>query len=66
MDMPLYEYKCLKCGEKFELLRRINDDDSNVKCPKCGSSEVKREVSGFASIGGSSSSGVSCGSGRFS
>ncbi len=63
--MPLYEYKCLKCGEKFELLRRINDDDSNVKCPKCGSNEVKREVTGFASIGGSSSS-ASCGSGSFS
>ena len=63
--MPLYEYKCLKCGEKFELLRRINDDDSTVKCPKCGSNEVKREVTGFASIGGSSTTS-SCGSGRFS
>ena len=35
--MPLYEYVCYKCGNSFELLRRMNDDDREVRCPECGS-----------------------------
>ena len=34
--MPLYEYKCLKCGHVFELLQKANDLPLK-KCPKCGS-----------------------------
>ncbi len=33
--MPIYEYECDKCGYKFELLRKINEDGS-VDCVKCG------------------------------
>jgi putative FmdB family regulatory protein len=32
--MPIYEYKCLKCG-KFEEIQEI-DDDELEECPKCG------------------------------
>lgn len=46
--MPLYEYKCRKCHTRFELLRRMSDVDRNVKCPKCGSPAVEREISGFS------------------
>jgi putative FmdB family regulatory protein len=31
--MPIYEYECTKCGEKFELRRNIADSDSDVKSP---------------------------------
>lgn len=24
--MPLYEYECLKCGERFELIQKFSDD----------------------------------------
>lgn len=40
--MPTYDYKCLKCNEKFEVFQKINDDPID-KCPKCGG-EVKRLI----------------------
>ena len=51
--MPIYEYECIKCGERFELRRSIADSDSEVKCPKCGAEEPRRVFSVFAT--GSSS-----------
>jgi len=32
--MPLYEYKCSKCGAVFELFHKVNDS-SPKKCPEC-------------------------------
>ena len=32
--MPLLQYKCPKCGEKFEELVKTYTDE--VKCPRCG------------------------------
>ena len=46
--MPIYEYECGKCGEKFELRRSIADSDSEVKCPKCGAENPQRVFSVFA------------------
>ena len=34
--MPVYEYQCIRCGEKFELLRRMCDRYEETACPKCG------------------------------
>ena len=47
--MPIYEYECLKCGERFELRRSIADKDSDIKCPRCGKPAPKRVVSLFSS-----------------
>jgi putative FmdB family regulatory protein len=58
--MPLYEYRCQKCGKSFEMLRRMQDADRETECPECRSSEVERLLSAF-STGGCSTSG----SGRF-
>jgi putative FmdB family regulatory protein len=33
--MPTYEYECLSCKHKFEILQSINEKPKN-KCPKCG------------------------------
>ncbi len=33
--MPLYEYKCTKCGHEFEALQKAKDKPLEV-CPKCG------------------------------
>jgi putative FmdB family regulatory protein len=68
--MPLYEYHCRNCDRSFEMLRRMTDDDTDVRCPHCGSDQVERELSAFASFapdgsGASSGSGPSCSSGRF-
>ena len=32
--MPIYEYKCLKCGTVLETLQKISDKPLQ-KCPKC-------------------------------
>lgn len=33
--MPLYEYKCTKCGLSFEIIQKVGDQPYK-KCPKCG------------------------------
>ncbi len=51
--MPLFEYSCEKCGERFEALVPRAEADRAV-CPKCGSRRVRRELSTFAAVGGRS------------
>ena len=33
--MPIYEYKCKKCGKVFEILVK-NGEDEPKKCSECG------------------------------
>ncbi|MEW6607941.1 MAG: zinc ribbon domain-containing protein [bacterium] len=59
--MPIYEYRCQKCGEKFELLQGINE---TPVCNSCGSKELTRLFSPAAVMGGSNqteTSGSCCG-----
>jgi len=44
--MPIYEYRCRKCGKDFELLVRSARDA--VSCPDCGGKQVERQLSVFA------------------
>jgi len=32
--MPIYEYECLKCGKKLEVIQKFSDKPLN-KCPEC-------------------------------
>ncbi|TAK35193.1 MAG: zinc ribbon domain-containing protein [Chloroflexota bacterium] len=50
--MPLYEYHCSQCGDKFEKLVRLGARDGEVTCPSCGSALVDRLVSLFGRVGG--------------
>ena len=44
--MPMYDYKCTKCGAVFEELVFSNTvADDQIKCPKCSHSKVKRQLS---------------------
>ena len=43
----------------------VDAGPSGVICPKCESSEVERQVSGFATSGQVADAGPSCGSGGF-
>jgi putative FmdB family regulatory protein len=45
MCMPLYDFICRSCGDRFEA--RSGPDDS-VQCPACGADEAERQLSGFA------------------
>ncbi|MCM8770277.1 MAG: zinc ribbon domain-containing protein [Candidatus Omnitrophica bacterium] len=46
--MPTYEYECLKCGYRFELLHGINAKPTHA-CPKCGGG-VKKLISSGSGI----------------
>lgn len=51
--MPIYEYECPDCRERFEKLVRSSASADGVVCPTCGRT-ARRLVSAFASIGISS------------
>ncbi|MDE0621635.1 MAG: zinc ribbon domain-containing protein, partial [Bryobacterales bacterium] len=41
--MPLYEYECLKCGERFELIQKFSDAPLTV-CSQNGGSQCDGAV----------------------
>jgi putative FmdB family regulatory protein len=56
--MPLYEYACTECDNKFELLVRGSEAP---ECPSCHSRALERRMSVFAArtAGASSASEMS-------
>ena len=42
--MPLYEYQCESCGERFEVIQKFSDPPPDV-CTKCGKGPVIRLLS---------------------
>ena len=58
--MPIYEYVCMKCDEKFALLQSLYPPEQNTECPKCSSTDVKKMLSSF-SCASSESSGAASG-----
>ena len=57
--MPLYEYRCSQCGEKFEKLVRFGAGDGDIRCPSCGSLVVERLISLFGRVGSGGDMGFS-------
>ncbi|MCF8034367.1 MAG: zinc ribbon domain-containing protein [Desulfarculaceae bacterium] len=45
--MPIYEYKCEKCGHEYEAL--VMGSEDAVECAKCGSKKKERQMSSFSS-----------------
>jgi putative FmdB family regulatory protein len=43
--VPLYDFHCRNCGERFEEFARPGD---TAPCPACGSRDVERVLSAFA------------------
>lgn len=60
--MPIFEYICGRCGEKFEKL--VLNKDLAIACPKCKNRKVEKCFSSFATAGTSKGKGSSqaCGS----
>lgn len=48
--MPLYEYECQDCGDRFERLVSLSEAGKGSECPKCGSKSVRKLMSAVASI----------------
>lgn len=61
--MPIYDYRCKKCGDRFTVMISINDRDK-VTCLKCGSPEVEQLISACAvKVGGCGSPTIKTGGG---
>ena len=45
--MPFYEYQCLKCDHRLEVLQKISDDPL-VYCPECSEASLKKLISAAA------------------
>jgi len=39
--MPLYEYQCESCGQRFEVIQKFSDPPADT-CKKCGKGPVVR------------------------
>ncbi len=57
--MPIYEYRCESCAEKFDVLTRFAERDSAQVCPACESTKTKVLVSSFASFSSSGDTAAS-------
>jgi putative FmdB family regulatory protein len=63
--MPIFEYLCDDCGNKFEKLVRRAAEAARAECPSCGRDHVTTQVSSFAARtnGGAKDSMPACPSG---
>jgi putative FmdB family regulatory protein len=42
--MPLYEYQCDACGQRFEIIQKFSDPPADT-CTQCGKGPVRRLLS---------------------
>jgi putative FmdB family regulatory protein len=50
--MPIFEYGCENCANEFEKLV-FSGDREPVRCPRCGSDQVKKRMSACSFMGAS-------------
>jgi putative FmdB family regulatory protein len=43
--MPLYEYQCESCNNRFEKIQKSFNDPPPETCPKCGKGPVRKLIS---------------------
>lgn len=60
--MPVFEYKCSKCGTKFEIFHKSTVNQEEVICPECSSKEITKLFSSFSPSTGHSHAGCESGS----
>ncbi|MDX8414776.1 FmdB family zinc ribbon protein [Intestinicryptomonas porci] len=46
--MPIFEYKCKKCGKVFEVV--LTSSKRKPKCPACNSSALEKLISVFSPV----------------
>ena len=49
--MPIYEFRCHKCGHRFEKLCPMGETGQKLQCPDCSAPGPKRVMSGFCAAG---------------
>ena len=48
--MPIYEYECHGCRRRVSVLVRTIAGDASARCPRCGSADLARLMSRFATV----------------
>jgi putative FmdB family regulatory protein len=48
--MPIYEYRCAKCGTRFEKIVRASSSPA-PPCPECGAKKPEKLISAPGSVG---------------
>lgn len=43
--MPIFEFRCLECGNLFEILFKSSDEKVDLGCPECQAISCERVVS---------------------
>jgi putative FmdB family regulatory protein len=56
--MPIYEYRCEKCGHTFDKFVRSMSSVVEVECPECHSTDCKKAISLFGTASSSHSSSL--------
>lgn len=54
--MPIYEYRCKKCKDTFEVFHRSPREELEIICPVCGSKKAGKLMSRFGGKFGNTSS----------
>ena len=49
--MPIYEFFCQDCNTVFNFLSRRVNTEARPLCPRCQKRPLKRQLSGFATLG---------------
>lgn len=63
--MPIYEFECHQCRNKFDELVSVSVNLQKIVCPQCGANSPRKLVSAFGfssggkSVGSTGSSGCS-------
>jgi putative FmdB family regulatory protein len=54
--MPIYEFGCPQCRVIYSFLSKRVNPERSPACPKCGNKKLRRQLSRFAALSGSSKS----------
>ena len=46
--MPIYEFECKDCFKESEILTHKSEWMGHINCPSCGSSNLEKKLSVFA------------------
>ncbi|MBW1785953.1 MAG: zinc ribbon domain-containing protein [Deltaproteobacteria bacterium] len=46
--MPIYEYECRQCGQRFQQLIMKPEEEKELDCPGCGERKLDRLISRVA------------------
>jgi len=46
--MPIYEYECKSCNQRFEVFQLPGEDGMKVFCPRCHGENIVKVISLFS------------------